>query len=93
MVAVGVQMKPVVMPPPDRADLSGLLQHDDAKPGRAHRHGTSEPRRARTDDDGVKGRMSWGTRHSGRCEGSNLMRNCASGISRFRVWCERTIPE
>jgi hypothetical protein len=55
MVAVGVQMKPVVMPPPYRADLTGLLQHYDAKPGRAHRRGASEPRRARTDDDGVKG--------------------------------------
>ena len=54
MVAVGMQVKPVVMPPPDRADLTGLLQHHDVKPGRAHRHGAGKPRGARTDDDGVE---------------------------------------
>src|SRR5215208_3168699 len=71
MVAVGVQMKPVVMPPPYRADLTGLLQHHDAKPGRAHRRGASEPRRARTDNDGVKGWRHGASVIPGRCEASN----------------------
>src|SRR6476620_3410657 len=34
MIAVGMQMKPVVMPPPGSADIAGFLEHRDIQPRR-----------------------------------------------------------
>jgi hypothetical protein len=53
MIAIGVEMKPIVVPPPRRADLAGLLQPPDIQPCRAHRAGASESRGACADNDGA----------------------------------------
>jgi len=51
MLAVGVEVKAVVMTPPDRTDAIRLFEYRYLEPGGAHRHGGGEPRRASPHDD------------------------------------------
>src|SRR5216683_5787404 len=53
VLPVGMQMKPVVMPTPHRADVIGFFQHDDVQTPRLHHRGTCESRWTRADNDGV----------------------------------------
>src|SRR6266436_7848544 len=53
MLAVRMQMKPVVVPAPHRADMIGFFQHGDVQTLRLHYRSTCEPCRARTNNDGV----------------------------------------
>ncbi len=48
MLAVGMQIEPVAMRPPDRTDLIGFFQHDDVQTLPLHCRGTGWSRRTRT---------------------------------------------
>jgi hypothetical protein len=54
MLAIGVQMETIVMTPPGRADVIGLLEYSYVELRRAHRSGTCKPGRACANDDRVE---------------------------------------
>ena len=53
MVAIGMEMQPVIMAPPRCADAVGPLQHDGAQTRGAHRRRAGEARRAGSNDEDV----------------------------------------
>jgi hypothetical protein len=55
MSAVGVQMEPVIVAPPDRADDVGLFQDRSVEASRPKRRRRGETRWTGADDDGVAG--------------------------------------
>jgi hypothetical protein len=53
MPAIGVQMQPVVVAPPDRADRIGFFQNDRVQTAHAHAGRSGESRRSSADDDRI----------------------------------------